>query len=848
MRWARPVALLLSLVAAQAQDAIAQAAGVGVRDGGFVRYDKPEARPWQYALCDMAGGFPQRMRAWCVSGGGTWNGVYGSPMCLGTPNPLTESTLVSRAIGFCSTLYSPNSCGLQSDTGWGTTIPYNILCWTGGPVYDSGVLVSDKRTLWIPPETIHALRSREIYCPAGTTSTTVNGQTRCIRKITNTCPVGNPIVPGSGKKTQTDQDAELEGIAFTRHYSSWGSGYDPETPTFNPSLDHLWRDNFDLRLLPIAANAHVVAAVSFPDGELQYFRADGSAVLPYSSQTTTSRLVRAGTDYVLMTGERAYRFDGQGVLRELVMRGGKKFTLRYADGTTSAGGQFAEEADGAPLSEPVPSGSLLEVRSFTGRTLRFGRDAEGRLTRLTVNGAASPIRYYYDSAVRLSRVIYEDGSVREYRYNEMALTSGASLPDALTGVFVGANSSSLTRFSSYGYNAAGLAISTEHAGAAGRATVSYGSGSSTVTDALGASRTLGLTTALGVIRMISQSQPAGAGCEAATSSQTYDAKGNVASRDDFNGNRVCYAHDQARNLELTRVEGLSGGASGVACSSVTAPGASLPAGGRRITTQWHPDWAVAVRVAEPKRITTYVYNGQPDPLNGNAIASCAPATAQLPDGKPILALCRTVEQATSDVDGSTGFSASPLGTPRVTQSTYGANGQVLTQTDARGFTTTFTYHGTTTADVAAGDLATVVNAAGQTTAYTRYDNAGRPLRVVAPNGVVTTTTYTPRGRVSTVTATPTTGAPQTTTYTHGVMGELLTVLTPDNVLLTHSYDAAYRLTGISDGAGNTVTYTLDSAGNQIREDFKDASGVLARSISRVYDALGRLQFVAGAAR
>jgi len=45
-----------------------------------------------------------------------------------------------------------------------------------------------------------------------------------------------------------------------------------------------------------------------------------------------------------------------------------------------------------------------------------------------------------------------------------------------------------------------------------------------------------------------------------------------------------------------------------------------------------------------------------------------------------------------------------------------------------------------------------------------------------------------------------------------------------------------------------VTYTLDNAGNKTGESLKDASGTLVRNITRVFDALGRVQQVTGAAQ
>ena len=71
---------------------------------------------------------------------------------------------------------------------------------------------------------------------------------------------------------------------------------------------------------------------------------------------------------------------------------------------------------------------------------------------------------------------------------------------------------------------------------------------------------------------------------------------------------------------------------------------------------------------------------------------------------------------------------------------------------------------------------------------------------------------------------------------------------PDGTSLAYSYDPAHRLTGVTEAAGNTVTYTLDAAGNRTGEDVRDSTSTLRRSIARSYDALNRLQQVTGAAR
>jgi hypothetical protein len=51
---------------------------------------------------------------------------------------------------------------------------------------------------------------------------------------------------------------------------------------------------------------------------------------------------------------------------------------------------------------------------------------------------------------------------------------------------------------------------------------------------------------------------------------------------------------------------------------------------------------------------------------------------------------------------------------------------------------------------------------------------------------------------------------------------------------------------VTDAKGNTVTYTLDNMGNRTGEQVKDPQGNLQRNITRVYDALNRVQQTTGA--
>ncbi len=136
-------------------------------------------------------------------------------------------------------------------------------------------------------------------------------------------------------------------------------------------------------------------------------------------------------------------------------------------------------------------------------------------------------------------------------------------------------------------------------------------------------------------------------------------------------------------------------------------------------------------------------------------------------------------------------------------------------------------------------LASVTNPLGKVTQITAYNGYGQ-LTLVDPNNVSTTMTYDARGRLLTEQI-----AGETTQFEYDPAGNLKKVTQPDGSWVSFSYDAAARLTQTQDNLGNQVVYTLDNASNRVAEEVKDLSGILRRRITRVYDALNRLQAVTG---
>ena len=633
----------------------------------------------------------------------------------------------------------------------------------------------------------------------------------------------NPITLGTGNKFQPETDYAGGGLStlnLTRTYNSAPSNrakYD---------LAAQWSIGINRGIsLDNASNPTIAVAVR-PDGKALRFTLSGGVWVADADIADRLTQQKSGTT---VTGWRYWNaalnaqeeYDASGLLLRITASNGSVQQFSASDGTGGIQYATTPHVNGyqapvcirpAGFSVPATAGVLLCVSDAQGRQLNLSYDGLNR-----INQFADPMgqitQYAFDANNNLASVTYPGGAVRSYHYED------ATYKNALTGI----TDENGARYATYGYDSQGRATAENLAGGALATTLAFGTNSTTVTDARGTARTYNFQTILGVQKSTGSNQPGGSGCGPASSGLTYDAKSNVATRTDFNGNITTYTYDLTRNLETRRVE-----ASGSAVA-------------RTISTQWHSVWRLPVKVAEPLKLTTYVYNG--DSYNGTTV-TCAPdgATVPSPNGvgtQPIGVLCRAIEQATTDATGSAGVSATPIGTPRIWVWTYDQYGQVLTADGPRTDVTDvaiYTYHPISDPDLGKrGNLATITNALGHVTQITAYDANGRPLTVVDPNGLTTSLSYDPRGRMTGKTV----GA-ETTSYQYDGVGQLTLLTLPNGASLGYTYDGAHRLTGIHDGLGNTITYTLDAMGNRIQEDVKDPTNQLSRTRQRAFDALNRL--------
>ncbi len=581
--------------------------------------------------------------------------------------------------------------------------------------------------------------------------------------------VGNPIHPATGNKQQVETDYSGMGLFPLVHQRTYNSAGE---------LGAGWRNFYDRTVSwysvtdPVTGTTVSTATVTRPNGKTYTYTLSGSTWVVDAD--ISDRLTgNNSTDwtYTSAQNDETEIYSANGALLSITNRAGLTQTLAYDT-----------------------QGRLSTVTDPVGRQLTFTYDTSGRMATLT-DPASGLYLYTYDVDGNLSTVTYPDGKTRTYLYNEQAYTQNTAQRRALTGIIDENNS----RYATFGYNATGLAISTEHAGGVERVTVNYGTPPriesssyldpvtnityvtlyyvpptvTTVTDALGTTRGYDFQSVNGVIKNTGLTQPCPT-CGGDTAASTYDANGNPASKTDFNGNVTTYGYDLTRNLEISRTE-----AAGTPLARIT-------------TTTWHPTFRLPTQITEPNRVTTFTYDTQ-----GNLTQ-------------------KTITSGTLS---------------RTWSYTYNALGLVTRVNGPRSDVadvTTYTYD-------AQGNLASVTNALGHVTNITTYDAHGRPLTIQDPNGVITQLRYDVRGRlISRLVGT------EFTQFQYDGVGQLTRIILPDSSFMDYRYDAAHRLIAMTDALGNKISYTLDALGNRIKEDILDPSNALTQQRRRVFDGLNRL--------
>jgi RHS repeat-associated protein len=657
-----------------------------------------------------------------------------------------------------------------------------------------------------------------------------------------TCdPVGEPINPATGNVYIAEEDVKFASpspIAYRRFYNSadpygadqvpgWRHSYSRTIKTVYQSSPNLAWSGQSATVsndyatqqaactsgftdIQAAVPAWSGATVSFAGGVCSVYGSSG--VLIATLQIYSFPIAPFSTNIIEYD---LIRDDGQ-VLRYATVNGGAVISppgisIRLA--ITSSGFTVTDDDDNVEIYNSA--GLLQSITSRSGIVQTIVNDSNGRFNKVTDNfgntlsvtrnaansvatmsAGGNTVQYSYNGTATLSGVINADGTTRAYAYTD------AAYPNALTGVV----DESTKTFASYGYDSQERGNSTQEYGGANAHSLMYNSnGSVTDTDALGAMRTFTYTRVgdINKVTSISGSQCPTCLEPAAT---TYDSYGWVASRTDYNGNLTCYSNDPVRGLELVRVEGFAPGSTCPANLSTY----TLTSVQRRISTVWDPTWRLPDTITEFNRTTGYMYDG-----HGNVQTKTITDTTGTPNClHPNCTRIWTYVYYNNGLYGQVNTLTGP-------------------RTDINTDVTTYAFNNCTTGGPC-GQLATVKDAAGHFTTYLTYNNYGQPLTLTDPNGVLTTLTYDTRERLLSSQV-----GVETTSYSYYPIGLLDQVTRPDMSTVVYTYDGAHRLTTITDGPGNYISYTLDAMGNHTFEYSYDPTGALHRKHTAMFNALSQ---------
>ena len=264
-------------------------------------------------------------------------------------------------------------------------------------------------------------------------------------------------------------------------------------------------------------------------------------------------------------------------------------------------------------------------------------------------------------------------------------------------------------------------------------------------------------------------------------SYAYDEKGHIIRATDERGNSTTYAYDFAG----------------------------------RFSQSTRPTGETRALASSKLRGLADTASGQGTPTNPAPIVLSQNAAATLTDGMgnssrfTLDSLGQVISQ-TDALGQTTTTQREPNGNPikitrsngAVTTMTYDAKGNLLTSTDPIGATTAFTY------EPSFNQVKTIRDPKGNTTTI-NYDEKGNPIEIIDALGNRTQMTHDTRGLVTSITSAVGTPLQTTTSFTYDSRGNLVTTTNPKGDTTSLTYDNAGNVLRSTDGENRVTEFTYD---------------------------------------
>jgi YD repeat-containing protein len=386
------------------------------------------------------------------------------------------------------------------------------------------------------------------------------------------CLLGNPVNPLTGNKVQIETDyvqSKPFPLKVERSYNSSTGEW-----LFLQKLDHAFGSDH--------------AQVIRPDGKRRTFSrlvdSDWQSINPAVDSTLGVATDTQGnpSGWVHRTSDdMAYRYDIAGRLVSVTNRAGIEHTYAYQPGS-------------------------ITVTHSLGGTLTYHLDNNGRIESFT-DPDGYQYHYDYNADGLVSAITYpqEIGSpYKLYRYED------EDFPDLLTSIMYN-DTDDTYQFAYWRYDDARRAIQSTRAGGSDTVRFDYSNlerpdqPHTRTTNPLGKETSYYITKVNGTRKTYYVLGHPSDNCQSANQAYSYYVSGHLGYKRDWNGNVTTYQRN-AKGQETSRTE---------------AAGTDQE---RTITTDWHNEFNLPVRVEEPGRVTTFHYDSRGNLLQHTVEDTTAP--------------------------------------------------------------------------------------------------------------------------------------------------------------------------------------------------------------------------------
>lgn len=636
------------------------------------------------------------------------------------------------------------------------------------------------------------------------------------------CYKVNPINCATGNKVETQVDLAVGGsgpsLQMTRTYNSQLAAGQSSPGAFG----YGWRGSYSSKLT--LSDGDTDATIRHDNGSTTIFTLDGG-VWRAPAWVPQATLIQSGGNFIYTEPDHTkLEFDSAGRLLKITDRHNLTLTMTY-----DMAGRLHYVSDHPTFGRRITftynaAGQVEKVTDPMGRAATYAY-LNGNLVSVTLPGMAVPRwKFVYNGFHELTGKTNGRGYTTNTTYDSShrAITQTNPLGHKTTFAYAevgGVKETTVTK-----PNGAIELMKFNQAGSPTSVTVGKGT-------ALEATTTY---TYNSMFLMTSAKDANGN-----TTTYTYDSRGNRLTEKDPIGNETKWTYTAANDvLTETSPKGQVTTFTRNAAGDPTAIKRAFGTLSREDKYEYSAAGNLTKHTDPVGRVRLYTY----DPVGwGQRLA--AYGTSIAPENQLGKWKYNNNSEVIEEVGGR-GFESGNTEAAFTTTISRDAQGRPVTTTDPLGGTTTTDYD-------ANGNVSSIKDANGNVTSYV-YDAADQRTEVKKASGAIAKTTYNSLGQV----ATRTNGAGGVREFKRDILGQVTETIDPLGRATAKAYDPAGNLIKVTDALGGTITYTYDAADRPTKTDYSDvatadvtfaydANGNVTEMVDgtgttkRTYDALDR---------